>query len=207
MIAGMRFDIRGSHQLFGIQPDLVTFGKAIANGYSCSVLAGKKEIMELGGIHHDRERVFLLSQTHGSETVGLAATLATMKACERLDVSSHVWTLGASLKEGVRNLIASAGLQKYVRIIGYDANPQILCTSMYGQFWPELNTLFHQLMIEEGILIPWISITYSHKAEHLEVTLTALEKTLQALRLIIADDKICESLIGDAAKPVFRKWN
>jgi len=207
MIAGMRFDIRGSHNQFGIYPDLATYGKAIANGYSCSVLAGKKEIMELGGIQHDRERVFLLSQTHGSETVGLAAAMATLKACDRLDVVSHVWSMGGRLKVGVNAAICASGLQDHVRIIGYDANPQILCTQSNGEFWPELNTLFHQNMIERGVLIPWISITYSHTVEHLDCTLEAISQSLELLKFVIADSRVSQVLIGEAAKPVFRKWN
>jgi glutamate-1-semialdehyde 2,1-aminomutase len=207
MIAGMRFDIRGSHHLFGIYPDLATFGKSIANGYSCSVLAGKKEIMELGGIHHDRERVFLLSQTHGSETVGLSAALATLKACERLDVSSHVWTMGNRLKQGIKAAVCAVGLQDNVRIIGYDANPQILCTQVSGDFWPELNTLFHQSMIEQGVLITWITITYSHNVEHLDYTLKAISQTLDVLKVAISGNSVSKTLIGEAAKPVFRKWN
>ncbi|HSE39433.1 MAG TPA: glutamate-1-semialdehyde 2,1-aminomutase, partial [Acidobacteriota bacterium] len=64
MITGFRWDNGGAQKVYGITPDLSTFGKAMANGFAVSALAGKKEIMELGGIHHDRERVFLLSTTH-----------------------------------------------------------------------------------------------------------------------------------------------
>lgn len=94
MISGMRFDTKGAHNIYGVYPDLATFGKSVSNGYACSFLVGKKEIMELGGLSHNRERVFLLSQTHGSETVGLAATLATFRACEKYNVSEHIWAVG-----------------------------------------------------------------------------------------------------------------
>ena len=59
-------------------PDLSTLGKAIANGFALSALAGRREIMRLGGREHDQERVFLLSTTHGAEHAGLAAGIATM---------------------------------------------------------------------------------------------------------------------------------
>ncbi|BBJ00658.1 glutamate-1-semialdehyde 2,1-aminomutase [Ferrigenium kumadai] len=206
-IAGMRFDIRGSHHRYGIYPDLAAFGKAIANGYSCSVLAGKRELMELGGIHHDKERVFLLSQTHGSETVGLSATLATLKACDRLNVTSHVWSLGGRMKARVKDAISKNSLNDHVKIIGFDANPQILCTKANGDFWPELHTLFHQYMVDKGILIPWISITHSHNDEHLNYTVEAIEETGAKLRSVISNDAVSKELIGDAVKPVFRKWN
>ncbi|MCI0611672.1 glutamate-1-semialdehyde 2,1-aminomutase, partial [bacterium] len=73
MITGFRWDNGGAQKVYGIVPDLSTFGKGIANGFSLSALAGKKELMDLGGILHERERVFLLSTTHGAETHSLAA--------------------------------------------------------------------------------------------------------------------------------------
>ena len=62
--------------MYGIKPHLSTFGKGIANGFSVSALVGKREIMELGGLDHDKERVFLMSTTHGAETHALAAAIA-----------------------------------------------------------------------------------------------------------------------------------
>ena len=78
MITGFRWHNGGAQHTYDIAPDLSAFGKALANGYSVSALVGKREYMELGGLYHDRERVFLLSTTHGAETHALAAAIATM---------------------------------------------------------------------------------------------------------------------------------
>lgn len=207
MIAGMRFGTRGAHYHYGIHPDLTTFGKAISNGYSCSVLAGKRDIMDLGGIHGDRERVFLLSQTHGSETVGLAATLATMQYYEEHQVEDHIWSIGHMLKTAITDKIAEKGLSDRVRIIGFEANPQILCFDESGVFSSTLNTLFHQYMVSEGVLIPWITITYAHSATEVERTIQALDKSLTQLGAAIAAGTVEQSLVGPAQKPVFRKFN
>lgn len=207
MIAGMRFGLRGAHYHYGISPDLATYGKAISNGYSCSVLSGRREIMELGGIHHDRERVFLLSQTHGSETVGLAATLATMRHYDEHDVESHIWKTGAKLKQQVRAAIDEAGLGEHVRIIGFDANPQILCTDESGAYWPTLHTLFHQYMMARDVLIPWITITEAHGEAELEITRNALSESLSCLARDLSEGAVETRLEGPAARPVFRKFN
>jgi glutamate-1-semialdehyde 2,1-aminomutase len=61
------------HKYFGVEPDLSSFGKAIGNGFSVSALMGKREIMERGGLYHEKERIFLLSLTHGAENHALAA--------------------------------------------------------------------------------------------------------------------------------------
>lgn len=207
MISGMRFDIGGAHALYGVYPDLSTFGKSIANGYSCSFLIGKKEIMQLGGLRHNKERVFLLSQTHASETVGLAATLATFKACEKYNASGHVWSLGQKLKGLFNDLTNKKNTSEHFKIVGFDANPQILCTQKDGVYWPELNTAFHDCLISEGVLMPWITITLSHDETILNETMLSIGRAIDKLSPLIESNAINNSFAGDVMKPVFRKFN
>lgn len=207
MISGVRFDIRGAHHLYGVYPDLATYGKCISNGFSFSLLAGKREIMELGGIDHRSERVFLLSQTHGSETVGLAAALATLKECQKININEHIWEIGRKLKEGFRLIAEENGVVDNCRIIGFDCNPQIVCTYIDGTYWPELHTSFHEEVIKNGVLIPWISITYSHTDLELEITFKALRKGMQKIKLALESGNVNGSYLGHAIKPVFRKYN
>ncbi len=61
MITGFRWHLRGAQHLYGVAPDLSAFGKALANGLSVSALAGRRDIMRLGGSDHDRERVLTRS--------------------------------------------------------------------------------------------------------------------------------------------------
>src|SRR5262249_15917407 len=63
MITGFRWHKGGAQKVYGIVPDLCTFGKALANGFALSALAGKQELMKRGGLYHDQQRVFLLSTT------------------------------------------------------------------------------------------------------------------------------------------------
>jgi glutamate-1-semialdehyde 2,1-aminomutase len=207
MISGVRFDIRGAHHLWGVYPDLACFGKAISNGYSFSLLAGRREIMDLGGLRHGGRRVFLLSQTHSSETIGLAACRATLEECQRVDIGRHIWGLGKRLVEGFRSLALEEGVAEHVRIIGFDCNPQILCTKADGTFWPELHTSFHEEVIAHGVLIPWISITYSHGEDELAVTFDALRLGMRKIRRMLDENRVNESFEGEAVKPVFRPFN
>lgn len=207
MISGVKFDIRGAHHLRGVYPDLACYGKAYANGYSFSLLAGKREIMELGGLKHKRPRVFLLSQTHSSETIGLAACRATLEECQRVEVSKHIWGLGKKLVDGFRSIAVSEGVAEHVRIIGFDCNPQIVCTQADGSYWPELQTSFHQEMISWGVLMPWITITYSHGQEELDLTFEVLQKSMRKISTVLESGKIRESFNGDPVRPVFRPFN
>ena len=50
MITGFRWDLGGAQKVMNLDPDISTFGKAMANGFSVACIAGKKKIMELGSI-------------------------------------------------------------------------------------------------------------------------------------------------------------
>jgi len=207
MISCMKFDIRGALHRYGVIPDLATFGKAISNGFSLSVLAGRRDVMELGGLRHSQRRVFLLSQTHGSETTGLAACRATMDECQRVRISEHVWGVGRQLVEGVRALVAAERMTPYVRVIGFDCNPHVVCTREDGTPWPELSTAFHERLISHGVLMPWITITYSHGPQELARTFEAFQQTLCALRRALEEGTAASAFSGEPIRPVFRPYN
>ena len=83
MITGFRWHLKGAQHFYGVKPDLSTFGKAMANGFSVAAICGKKKIMELGSITNKEERVFLLSTTHGAEMNGLSAFVETIKILKK----------------------------------------------------------------------------------------------------------------------------
>ncbi len=111
MITGFRWHRSGAQHVYGVTPDLSTFGKALGNGFAISAIAGRKELMELGGFDHDRERVFLLSTTHGAETHSLAAAIATMNVYQSEPVTEHLHRQGRRLRTGVDQSIARHGLE------------------------------------------------------------------------------------------------
>ncbi|MEM9411578.1 MAG: glutamate-1-semialdehyde 2,1-aminomutase, partial [Planctomycetota bacterium] len=101
MITGFRWHNSGAQFVYGVTPDISTFGKALANGFSVSAILGKRKYLELGGLYHDKERVFLLSTTHGAETHSLAAAIATMKFYQEHPVIETLEERGFSLKSGI----------------------------------------------------------------------------------------------------------
>jgi glutamate-1-semialdehyde 2,1-aminomutase len=206
MISGFRYDFKGAQGLYGAIPDMATYGKAIANGFSVAALCGRREVMRLGGLDHDRERVFLLSATHGAETHALAAALACIDELEKNDVSAHIKRLGAKLKSGVRAAAKDAGLEGLVDCIGYDASPVIVCKGRDGKVSLPLRTLFLQEMAARSILIPYIAISWSHGDAELDTTLAALAESLKVYAAAL-DDGVERHLRGPVVKPVFRRYN
>ena len=119
-----------------------TWGKGIANGFSCCALTGRADIMELGGIRHaGAEKVFLISTTHGAETTGLAALIAFIDAFEREGMIASNWQRGAGLRRRLDESIVRWGLTAHVEYaatraycqscaamnLGFPMMPTVLC--------------------------------------------------------------------------------
>ena len=98
MITGFRWHLFGAQHIYNVEPDLSTFGKAMANGFSVACVCGKREIMELGSITNKKqERVFLLSTTHGAEMNSLGAFIQTVNFLKENDVIKKNWNYGYEL--------------------------------------------------------------------------------------------------------------
>lgn len=207
MITGFRWHLKGAQHYYGIKPDLCTFGKAMANGFSVAAIAGKREIMELGSIEFEgRERLFLLSTTHGAEMSGLGAFVETMKFMKENSVVEHMWAYGAKLIEMMNTLAKKYGIEKNFVAGGIECSPYYLTFDKEGQNSLGLRTLFSQEMIKNGVLMPWIALSYAHGDKELEITRNALEKTFEVYKKAV-DEGYDKYLIGNVIKPVFRKHN
>ena len=207
MITGFRWHIKGAQHFYDIQPDLCTFGKAMANGFSVAAVAGKREIMELGSIEFEgKERLFLLSTTHGAEMNGLGAFVETVNFLKENDVIGHLWRYGKRLIDLMNDTAKQYQVEKNFVAGGIECSPYYLTFDKNGQNSLGLRTLFSQEMIRNGVLMPWIALSYAHGDRELEKTKLALEKSFAVYKKAVVEgyDKY---LIGDVIKPVFRKHN
>jgi glutamate-1-semialdehyde 2,1-aminomutase len=201
VISGFRYDLHGIQGLYGITPDLATFGKAMANGYSVSALCGKKDIMQLG----DRKygNVFLLSGTYNAETPALAAAIVTIEeiANPYLKVNDHINRVGYLLSDGIKEKIRHYDLGDYIRVNDYNwSNPSLCFSNM------TYKTIFDQSMVECGVLMPYIAPSYSHKEHEINNTICAVDYSLMILEKAIKSGRLSEYLMnGWVEKPVFRR--
>ena len=205
MITGFRWHTKGAQHMYGVVPDLCTFGKAMANGFAVACVAGKREIMELGSIEFEgRERVFLLSTTHGAEMCGLGAFVATVKFMRRHNVVEHLWNYGNKLTTMMQRKAEEHGIGHNFKAGGTACSPYYLTLDSTGANSLELRTLFSQEMIDNGVLMPWIALSYRHGAEELAITECAIDETFSVYRKAL-DEGVAKYLVGSAVKPVFRK--
>lgn len=209
IITGFRYHLGGAQEYFGAKPDLCTFGKAVANGFSTSILAGKSEIMELGGIRHDKERVFLLSTTHGAEVHGLAAAKATIEQLKAKDAIKKIWASGKKLKDGVNRVSKESGMEKLIEVTGYDCSPIPVFRDENGATDFKLKTyVMQEIFRQGGVLFPgYFAISYSHSDGDIERTVSAFEAAIKKAKEAKDSGKLDKSIEGELIKPVFRKYN
>ncbi len=111
---GFRLHLGGSHRVFGFEPDISCFSKAIANGHPLSAAVGRKELAKAAG------KVFLTG-SFWNNAVPMAAAMATLDVLERDDVPAHLARMGTRLREGMTALAAKHGVP--VRYTGMEAMP------------------------------------------------------------------------------------
>jgi len=207
MITGFRWDLYGAQTYFGVEPDLSTFGKAMANGFSIAALVGKKEFMNVGGIKNEgAERTFLISTTHGAEMPALGAFRETVNIYQEEHVIDHLWRYGEKLYEGINQISRSLGLIDYFYIEGGYIAMNFITKNKDGQASLAFRTLFAQEMIKNKVMMPWISVSLSHHERELQGTLKAVEVSLGVYKRALNED-IHKYLTGPIIKPVFRKFN
>lgn len=206
MITGFRWHIGGAQAYHHVVPDLSTFGKALGNGFSVSALAGKRDIMRLGGIDHDRERVFLLSYTHGAETHSLAAAREVIRFCKTEPVIQTLWERGVRLKDGIMAAAEDFRLTGYIKLLGRPCNLVYVTLGEDMQSSQLFRALFLQELIKRGILAPSFVISYSHSDADVSRTIGAVHEAMSIYRKAL-DEGIEKYLIGRPVKPVFRKFN
>lgn len=207
MITGFRWHMQGAQTYYGIEPDLCTFGKAMANGFAVAALAGKREIMQIGGILEEgAERIFLTSTTHGAEMSALGAFIKTMEILKREQVVEHFWSYGNKLITGMNTICKELGIQDQFYVEGYPCSPNYVAKDKDGNISLPMRTLFAQEMLEKNIMMPYIAVSNSHQEIELDMTLSATRHALTIYQQAL-ENGLEGYLKSRAIKPVFRKYN
>jgi glutamate-1-semialdehyde 2,1-aminomutase len=101
---GLRLDLRGSWELYGVRPDLSAWSKAIANGHPLAVLLGADAWRE------GANRVFATG-SFWMAAAPMAAALATLRILRESDGIEIMRRAGERLQQGLRRQARSHGLE------------------------------------------------------------------------------------------------
>lgn len=201
-----RWHEKGAQHLFGVAPDLSTFGKALGNGFAIAALAGREEIMRLGGLDHDEPRVFLLSTTHGAETHALAACTEVMRIYRDEPVVERLHVAGERLRTGLDEVIARHDVGASVELSG--RSPSLLYSTRDPEGNPSqaYRTLLLQELALRGVIAPSLMVSYSHSDTDIDRTVEAFDGALAvyAHALEVGTDGL---LIGPPSASVYRRYN
>jgi glutamate-1-semialdehyde 2,1-aminomutase len=205
-ITGFRWHLGGAQAFHSVIPDLSAFGKALGNGFSVSALAGRREFMERGGLRHGKNRVFLLSTTHGAECHGLAAARVVMQVYREKKTVETLWRQGQRLADGVRAVIAQLGLDGYFEVVGRPCNLVYVTRDQARKPSQGFRTLFLRETIQRGLLAPSFVVSAAHGDADIDTTIDRVGEALVVYKRALADG-LSSCLRERPVKPVFRALN
>jgi glutamate-1-semialdehyde 2,1-aminomutase len=205
MITGFRWSEAGAQGLYGVVPDLSTFGKALGNGFAVSALAGRRELMERGGLRHSGERVFLLSTTHGAETHSLAAAMAVLTTYVEEGVTARLHALGERLAAGVRDAAAAMGVGDHIVVRGRASNLVFATLDEEGQPSQQYRTLFLRRLLAGGVLAPSFVVSSALSDADIDHTVEVVAQACGVYRKALDAADPTPWLAGRPVKPVFRR--
>jgi glutamate-1-semialdehyde 2,1-aminomutase len=162
--------------------------------------------MKLGGLDHDRERVFLLSTTHGAETHSIAAARETLNVYKQCGVVGRLARQGERLRAGVNQAIVRHGIGKQFELIGRPCNIIFATKDANGERSQAFRTLFMQELIQRGVIGPSFVVCFSHSDEDIDRTIDIVDQALVVYKKAL-EDGVEKYLRGRAVKPVNRRFN
>jgi len=169
MKTGMRFSLAGFQGWAGVEPDLATWGKGMANGYPIALVTGKREILnEVGDVW--------VAGTFNGFTPSLAAALATIAEMEDNSGIEHLWHQGQKLLDGLAQVVTETGLP--ARPVG--RAPMLFLA--FDEDAEDVKSRFYLETLKGGVYLHpthvWF-LTVSHTDEDIEKT---LDTVLRAAR-------------------------
>jgi glutamate-1-semialdehyde 2,1-aminomutase len=190
VISGFRVAPGGAQDLYGVRPDLSTWGKALGGGLPISAVSGKREYMELIG-----PGKVSYGGTYFANSLSLAGAIANLEI-----LAEHNYLAFRELKVLTEKL--TSGLEE----LAAKANQKVCVQSVPGMFtlsftkqqrimnyresllidWNKYRQL-HQLLLEQGVYVhpdnyERICLSTAHRDEDVRKTLEAFEAVLKGLR-------------------------
>jgi len=190
---GFRASIGGYQRISGVAPDLSTFGKAFANGFPISALAGKAEYMDLA-LSPDPAKKVLLAGTYNCHPVPVCAAIACLKKLgdPEADVYGKLERLGSRLQAGQESIFNELGINAVVSRIG-SASCVYFADTAPTNWWEvltghdfEFDTKYRKGLIEKGVYhfpVPTKqgSLCFAHNDADVDKTLEATREVLKAI--------------------------
>jgi glutamate-1-semialdehyde 2,1-aminomutase len=185
---GFRIANGGAQEFFGIKADMVTYAKAMGNGFPIAAIAGKEDVMmvvEPGSTAH--------GGTYTANTVATAAADATLEILESEPVIETINKRGKTLMTGIDEILTEAGIPHAVTgvppmfgiLLGSDQEPREFREYLSGD--GELYETIAMELIKRGVQPdgdgrePWF-LCYALSEEDVAETLNIFNDSVKAAK-------------------------
>ena len=178
--SGFRCSLGGAQKLFGVTPDLSTFGKAMANGYAIAALVGKEEYMQVLA-----DKVFL-SSTFFPNSDGIVAAIKTIEILERDSILDMVAAKGRKFGAEVEKVVEESGVP--VNFTGAPWMPYITFKKDEAGLYKKLRTEYYTQLIRRNVFMqPYHHgyICYRHTDEDLAYTVEAIRESIAEVKKML----------------------
>ena len=193
--SGWRMNIGGVHSLYGVQPDIVVYGKAMSNGFPMAAIVGRGDVLDAA------EDTFI-SSTYWTERIGPTASLATIGKMRELDVPAHLCSVGDRIGSAWRKLANEHELE--ISVVGIP--PLITFKFDDDADAQALMTLFTQEMLKRGFLASKsVYVSYSHTYELISSYLENVDEVFGIVKRSIDMHTTEKLLDGPVAHEGFKR--
>jgi glutamate-1-semialdehyde 2,1-aminomutase len=183
---GFRHALGGYSALAGVYADLAVYGKALANGYPISAIAGRRELMDLF-VSPDASKRVLLAGTYNAHPVPTAAAIATIQrlAADNGAAYHHLEALGQRMENGLRSLGLTVSRQGSAFCIYFMDHKPVDWHDLALHHDFALDERMRREAIDRGVyLFPLAtkqySISLAHTEADVDATLDVLDQSLRA---------------------------
>jgi glutamate-1-semialdehyde 2,1-aminomutase len=192
--AGFRLNTGGAHLLFGLEPDIAVFAKAMSNGFPMAAVIGRADVMEAA-------QTSFISSTYWTDRVGPVAALATIRKHRRCDVPRHLVRAGTMVQDGWRAAAEESGVAVHV-----SGMAPLSHFAFAGEQGRAAMTLFTQLMLARGFLANGaFYATYAHQDDHIAAYLEAVEAVFATVGKALRAGDVASQLAGPVAHAGFER--
>lgn len=197
-ITGFRFSTGGAQELFGVTPDVSTFGKGMANGFPISAVVGRKDVMM------EMEEIFF-SGTFGGELLSLAAAKHVIERHKSQNVARELGAIGGGLELLTNRAIQDAGISELLCLSGHPTWTFLNWRSTPEYSVEEVKTYFMQLIFERGLLVLGThNVTLAHKEKIVKKISEIYFDVFEIIKDKIEKGMLKNELKVEPLKPLFK---
>ncbi len=192
--SGWRINTGGAHQKLNVNPDLVVYGKTIANGVPMGAIVGKKEIISYS------LKTFI-SSAFWTERIGPSCALTFIKKHRKLKLGNKLNKIGLKIKNVWRDSAKKNNLKITIQGINPLAN-----FKLHTKNWPATLTFFIQEMLKKNILASdRCYANLMHNDKSIRIYKKACMETFKKISVLEKTDNIKKYLKGPVKQMGFKR--